>query len=60
MHRCKARLEHLIALGEPAPNRHIDWNRKRLDRILVDYMLRNGYHNTAQILAKESQIEVLV
>lgn len=57
-HRCKARLEHLSQLGVPAKDHVLDWNRKRLDRILVDYMLRSGYHNTALQLTEEGNLQV--
>ncbi|KAJ1722304.1 GID complex subunit containing RING finger motif [Coemansia erecta] len=33
------------------------WCRRRLDRVLVDYMLRNGNMRTAQMLVEESQLE---
>lgn len=36
------------------------WSRTRLDRLLVDYMLRNGYIQSAMALAQEKQIEELV
>lgn len=46
--RVKARLEHLSALG-PAPGQDgvVAWNRRRLDRMLVDHMLRTGHHASA-------------
>jgi len=37
-----------------------EWSRTRLDRLLVDYLLRNGYKESAQALAKEKGIEDLV
>lgn len=37
-----------------------EWSRTRLDRLLVDYLLRNGYNESAQALAKEKGIEDLV
>ncbi|KAL2074966.1 hypothetical protein VTL71DRAFT_8746 [Oculimacula yallundae] len=37
-----------------------DWSRTRLDRLLVDYLLRNGYKDSAAALAKEKGIEDLV
>jgi macrophage erythroblast attacher len=37
-----------------------DWSRTRLDRLLVDYLLRNGYKESATELAKEKGIEDLV
>jgi macrophage erythroblast attacher len=36
------------------------WSRTRLDRLLVDYLLRNGYKESASALAKERGIEELV
>ncbi|KAK6506830.1 GID complex subunit containing RING finger motif [Arthrobotrys musiformis] len=36
------------------------WSKTRLDRYMVDYMLRNGYSNSAQQLAKKKGIEELV
>lgn len=36
------------------------WSRTRLDRLLVDYMLRHGYKDSATGLAKEKQIGDLV
>jgi macrophage erythroblast attacher len=37
-----------------------EWSRTRLDRLLVDYLLRNGYKHSATALAKEKGIEDLV
>ena len=34
------------------------WSKTRLDRILVDFMLREGFTRTAETLAKESSIKV--
>jgi macrophage erythroblast attacher len=36
------------------------WSRKRLDRLLVDYLLRSGYNASAGELAKERGVEDLV
>jgi macrophage erythroblast attacher len=36
------------------------WSKTRLDRLLVDYMLRNGYGQSAKELASEKKIEALV
>lgn len=53
--RCRARLDHL----ESADPEHLsDWNNTRLKRILVDYMLRMSYYNTAVKLAESSNIQV--
>lgn len=45
--RCKARLEHLGQLGCPNKGSVVVWNKQRLDRLLVDHMLRSGNHNSA-------------
>jgi macrophage erythroblast attacher len=36
------------------------WSRQRLDRLLVDYLLRQGYNDSASSLADERQIRDLV
>ncbi|KAI1117053.1 CTLH/CRA C-terminal to lish motif domain-containing protein [Nemania sp. NC0429] len=36
------------------------WSRKRLDRLLVDYLLRHGYVDSARELARQRGIELLV
>jgi len=58
--RCKARLEHLKTIGVPGKSKIIAWNKQRLDRILVDHLLRQGHQQTATHLAKEAGIEDLV
>lgn len=60
LRRCKARLEFLHKLGPPPKNGYIKWMQSRLDRLLVDYMLRCGLHESAEILAKDSRLEDLV
>lgn len=37
-----------------------EWSRTRLDRLLVDYLLRYGYKESATALAKEKNIQDLV
>jgi len=37
-----------------------EWSRTRLDRLLVDYLLRYGYKESATELAKEKDIQDLV
>ncbi|KAJ0458470.1 putative transcription factor interactor and regulator LisH family [Helianthus annuus] len=55
--RCRARLDHL----ESADGDDIsEWNNMRLKRILVDYMLRMSYYDTAAKLAESSNIQDLV
>ncbi|CAH0721040.1 unnamed protein product, partial [Brenthis ino] len=56
---CKKRLEHLKeqaeALADPnapqAKTQMNQWRKVRLDRMLVDYFLRNGYYDSANKLA---------
>ncbi|OMJ14284.1 Macrophage erythroblast attacher [Smittium culicis] len=33
-----------------------DWNKRRMDRLLMDYMLRSGYQKSAKTLAKDNSI----
>ncbi|XP_057981823.1 protein MAEA homolog [Malania oleifera] len=55
--RCRARLDYL----ESADADNIsEWNNTRLKRILVDYMLRMSYYDTAMKLAESSNIQDLV
>ncbi|KAL7788295.1 CTLH/CRA C-terminal to lish motif domain-containing protein [Trichoderma ceciliae] len=58
-----ARIQHL---DELYTMRSVDdvkyeaWSRKRLDRLLADYLLRHGYNNSARELASEKGMENLV
>lgn len=55
--RCRARLDHLeSADAENLP----EWNNMRLKRILVDYMLRMSYYDTAIKLAESSNMQVIL
>ncbi|OBT50730.1 hypothetical protein VE04_08405 [Pseudogymnoascus sp. 24MN13] len=59
----QARVRHLGALYSMQSLDDVKyeaWSRTRLDRLLVDYMLRNGYVQSATALAQEKQIEELV
>ena len=52
--RLKTRLEHLEKLNsfETVESDGYDqWSKMRVFRILVDYLLRNGYHKSAKIVA---------
>ncbi|KAI0377814.1 protein FYV10 [Hypomontagnella monticulosa] len=59
----QARVRHLADLY---PMYSVDdvkydaWSRTRLDRLLVDYLLRQGYNESARALAKDKNIELLV
>ena len=59
----KARIEHLEELHS-IPNladvKYDNWSHVRLNRLLVDYLLRQGYTQSAKELAKEKGIEELV
>ncbi|KAF1860830.1 hypothetical protein Lal_00000244 [Lupinus albus] len=55
--RCRVRVDHLeSAYAEDMS----EWNNTRLNRILVDYMLRMSYFETAVKLAECSNIQDLV
>ncbi|KAL8764240.1 MAG: hypothetical protein Q9184_000209 [Pyrenodesmia sp. 2 TL-2023] len=64
LHRqTRKRLEHLHDLYQIpslADVKYDDWSRVRLNRLLVDYLLRSGYGESATALAKEKEIEDLV
>ncbi|KAI4154089.1 MAG: hypothetical protein LQ341_000428 [Variospora aurantia] len=59
----RARLEHLhdlYRIPSLADVKYDEWSRVRLNRLLVDYLLRSGYGESAAALAKEKRIEDLV
>ncbi|KAF2259594.1 protein FYV10 [Lojkania enalia] len=59
----KARIAHLQELFEVQgleDVRYEEWSRVRLARLLVDYLLRSGYSESAAHLAAEKGIEELV
>ncbi|KAB0794639.1 hypothetical protein PPYR_11478 [Photinus pyralis] len=62
---CKRRLEHLkehatlTSSGVVSQGALNQWRRKRLDRMVVEYFLRNGYYNAAITLAERSNIKDL-
>ncbi|ORX98890.1 hypothetical protein K493DRAFT_329233 [Basidiobolus meristosporus CBS 931.73] len=61
--RSKARLQHLSELNQIVSyndEAYTRWSRVRLDRVLVDFMLRSGFSETAKALAKDTNIEELV
>ncbi|KAJ9397045.1 hypothetical protein DTO282F9_5978 [Paecilomyces variotii] len=53
-------LEDLYKIPSLADVKYDEWSRVRLDRLLVDHMLRSGYTESAKQLAKEKGIEELV
>lgn len=59
----KKRIQHLQDLYEIpslADVKYDEWSRVRLNRLLVDYLLRSGYGESARALAREKGIEELV
>jgi macrophage erythroblast attacher len=57
-----ARVRHLAELygmNSVEDVKYEVWSRTRLDRLLVDYMLRQGYTDSARMLAEERGIESL-
>lgn len=52
LQRLRARLEHQLSLGPPRPEHALEWERSRIDRLIVDYLLRAGYQKSALELAK--------
>lgn len=59
----RKRIQHLEAL-HAIPGlgdvKYDNWSRTRLDRLLIDHMLRSGYSESAKQLAAEKGIEELV
>lgn len=49
----------LQEIGLPRKDALLEWNRRRLDRLLVDHLLRRGYLTSALHLARDSSIQVL-
>lgn len=59
----RRRIEHLqdlYRIPSLADVKYDEWSRVRLDRLLVDHMLRFGYLKSAKELAEEKRIEELV
>lgn len=59
----RKRIQHLETLHNIpslADVKYDQWSRVRLDRLLVDHMLRSGYSESAKQLAQERNIEDLV
>ncbi|KAG0054869.1 GID complex subunit containing RING finger motif [Gryganskiella cystojenkinii] len=61
--RTKVRLQHMqefTTINTLDSDDFARWSRVRLNRILIDYMLREGFRETASLLAKNEQMEDLV
>lgn len=52
------RLDHLKEHADEHKSSTLVWKKKRLDRMLVDHLLRAGYYESAGRLARDAQIEV--
>uniref|UniRef100_A0A672ZDC8 E3 ubiquitin-protein transferase MAEA n=1 Tax=Sphaeramia orbicularis TaxID=375764 RepID=A0A672ZDC8_9TELE len=57
---CKRRIEHLKEHSSDQPASVNLWKKKRMDRMMVEHLLRCGYYNTAVKLARQSGIEVII
>ncbi|XP_073471085.1 E3 ubiquitin-protein transferase MAEA-like [Aquarana catesbeiana] len=55
---CKRRIEHLKEHSSDQAAAVNMWKKKRMDRMMVEHLLRCGYYNTAVKLARQSGIEV--
>lgn len=58
-----ARVSHLAELQSMHAFEDVkyeQWSRRRLDRLLIDYLMRQGYGDSAKALAEEKGIEDLV
>ncbi|KAL9896851.1 E3 ubiquitin-protein transferase Katazuke isoform 2-T2 [Glossina fuscipes fuscipes] len=62
---CKRKIEHLKGIAPPENNNEIwqasfdKWKRFRIDRMVVEHLLRMGYYKTAERLASQSNIQHL-
>lgn len=55
-----AHLDELYTLESVEDVKYEVWSRKRLDRLLADYLLRRGYSESAKELAQQRGMENLV
>ncbi|QPC78908.1 hypothetical protein HYE68_009660 [Fusarium pseudograminearum] len=55
-----AHLDELYKMDSVEDVKYETWSRKRLDRLLADYLLRHGYNETAKQLADQRGIKDLV
>lgn len=53
-----AHLQDLYSIPSLVDESYDKWSRTRLDRLLVDFLLRSGYGNSARQLAEEKGIQV--
>ncbi|KAK3357117.1 CTLH/CRA C-terminal to lish motif domain-containing protein [Lasiosphaeria hispida] len=55
-----AHLRELSGMHTVDDVRYESWSRQRLDRLMIDYLLRHGYNASATALANERQMQDLV
>lgn len=55
-----AHLQELHRIPSLVDTAYVDWSKTRLDRMVVDYLLRQGYSGTAAALAEAKSIPDLV
>ncbi|KAF7558698.1 hypothetical protein G7046_g5456 [Stylonectria norvegica] len=55
-----AHLDDLYSMKTVEDVKYETWSRKRLDRLLADYLLRRGYNESARELAQQRNMEDLV
>ena len=55
-----AHLDELYALRSVDDVKYEAWSRRRLDRLLADYLLRHGFNDTASALATDKGMQDLV
>jgi macrophage erythroblast attacher len=53
-------MDDLYSMGTYDDVKYEGWSRKRLDRLLIDYLLRRGYGESAEALAEEKGVRDLV
>lgn len=59
--RCRARLDHLSMLQRlGGKENEASWNNTRVQRILIDYMLRSSYYDTALKLTESNNLQVSI
>lgn len=51
-------LKKIENITSPKAPEFIEWSKTRLDRVIVDYLLREGMTDTAKKVAKARDIEV--
>ncbi|XP_017470276.1 PREDICTED: macrophage erythroblast attacher isoform X2 [Rhagoletis zephyria] len=64
---CKRKLHHLRIVAPPDSHISLEawqasidqWKRIRMDRIVIEHLLRRGYYETAECLARKSDIRSL-